>query len=280
MLDHDFALLLLDVQMPGMDGFEVAELMRSNITTEHIPIIFVTAINTEQQYIFKGYESGAVDYLRKPLEPIILCSKVNVFLDLWHQQNLVHQTLLELERANQRITEQAKILQEQAIRDHLTGLYQRRWLDEILAKEVSLSNRHARPLSLAIIDIDHFKKVNDTYGHLVGDAVLITLAKFLENSIRTEDIVFRFGGEEFVILMPNSDLESAEKVCHRICRNVANYTIKYHETDYHITISIGVAELLMLQSKTAHSLTEQADNALYQAKDNGRNRVLCHLGNL
>lgn len=277
MLENEFALLLLDVQMPGMDGFEVAELMRSNAATRHIPIIFVTAINTDQKYIFKGYESGAVDYLTKPVEPFILRSKVNIFLNIWQQQHELSRAMDNLVKANQQIALQRKALQEQAIRDHLTGLYQRRWLDEVAAKEVSQAIRHNAPLSLAMVDIDHFKKVNDNHGHSTGDAVLVQLSKVLEDSVRIADTVFRFGGEEFVVLMPNTTMASASIICERVRCNVLNTLFQYDNKEHRITISIGIANLFELQNPTTKELLKHADEQLYRAKSEGRNCVIFNL---
>lgn len=272
-LENEFALVLLDVQMPEMDGFEVAELLRSNASTQHFPIIFITATD-DKQYIFKGYASGAVDYLSKPIEPIILKSKVTVFINLWQQQHALANALSELEEAHKKIEVQKSILQERSIRDHLTGLYQRRWFDTVTAKEASLAIRHCIPLSLAMIDIDHFKQVNDSHGHIVGDAVLVRLAKLLEESIRVEDVLFRFGGEEFVVLMPNTNIASASSLCNRICQTVAKRAIEHEGQKHNITVSIGLAELLELTKPTTHTLLETADNLLYQAKAEGRNRVV------
>lgn len=273
MLDQEFALVLLDIQMPGMDGFEVAELMRGNDRTRHIPIIFVTAINKDQAHIFKGYESGAVDFLAKPLDPFIVQSKVNVFLNLWQQQQKLQLAMERLQTANEKILAQQSELQAMAMCDHLTGLYQRRWFDEIILKQTAHANRHQSPLALAFIDIDYFKKINDEHGHNTGDAILIQLAELLLNQLREDDTVFRYGGEEFVILMPQTLLADAATVCDRIRSKVADTAMHFDQTDYHISISIGIASLLELPNPSPKALVSVADKLLYQAKAEGRNRI-------
>ncbi len=273
MLEKEFALVLLDVQMPGMDGFEVAELMRGNAATQDLPIIFITAINKEQVHIFKGYESGAVDYLSKPIEPLVLRSKVNIFLELWRKQNELARAVADLEEANRQILSQQEELRELSVRDPLTGLYQRRWFDEVANKEVSQAVRHKLPLSLAMIDIDHFKRVNDDHGHDTGDAVLIQVANGLGDTIRVTDTVFRFGGEEFVVLLPHTDIAAATMVCERIRTSVADAVFQHDSSELHITISIGVVGLFELETPTINALVECADKLLYRAKSEGRNRV-------
>ncbi|MCU7850182.1 MAG: response regulator [Candidatus Thiodiazotropha sp. (ex Lucinoma kastoroae)] len=154
-IDPDFALILLDVQMPEMDGFETAEIMRSSDYAKTVQIIFVTAISKEQQHIFQGYDSGAVDYMFKPVEPKILRSKVAVFLQLDRQKK-------DLEMAREELTRQKIAIEDMAIHDELTGLYNRRHLNKLLQQEFARCNRYGADLSCMMIDLDHFKQVNDT----------------------------------------------------------------------------------------------------------------------
>ncbi len=172
-LDHDFALILLDVQMPGMDGYEVAELMRGgNKKNKHIPIIFVTAASKASSHIFKGYESGAVDYLLKPLIPIVFQSKVGVFIELFAQKEALREKtqefdrkLVELEELQQQLEETNEQLLMLSTTDGLTGLLNRRRFDEVFNEEWKRGGiRSQSSLSLIILDIDHFKAYNDTYG--------------------------------------------------------------------------------------------------------------------
>ncbi len=273
MLEYDFALVLLDVQMPEMDGFETAELMRGSERTKHTPIIFVTAISKEQKHVFKGYETGAVDYLFKPLDPHILISKVNVFLDLHKQKKSLERinkelkkTVEELEKANQKIA-------EMSIKDGLTGLYNRRYFMEALEKEVSRAKRYKTCLVLCMMDLDHFKKINDTLGHQAGDMVLSEFGKILKETIRQSDLLCRYGGEEFAVILPDTDIKKAVSACERFREMLAELIFEFNSSQFKITVSIGVASLSKSKVKSFDELVRMADQALYQAKKRGRNRV-------
>ncbi len=206
MLEYDFAIVLLDVQMPGMDGFETAELMRGSEKTRHIPIIFVTAINKTQKSMFRGYEIGAVDYLFKPIEPLILKSKVKVFTELYKQREIIKNQAEMLEKKVKELERLQMVnwnLERLSIYDGLTGIPNRRRFDEIIEKEWKRSIRGNESLSLIMIDIDHFKQFNDNYGHLAGDECLKQVAKSIVSSTkRPADFVARYGGEEFVVVLP------------------------------------------------------------------------------
>lgn len=503
LLIHDFAVVLLDVQMPEMDGFEVAELMRKNRKTSHIPIIFVTAISKEKKHIFKGYETGAVDYIFKPIEPDILKSKVSVFLQLYQNQkaleisnNKLRLTIDELESANNKIIEQqnalieeerlkvllemagatahelnqplmallgsielmvmnpdnpekmdrnisvikasgeriasivnkiqtirhaetkpyvgdariinldqpvnilyiedsiddynrikdflsreehisllhastiqkglslirqkdrhridvifmdfiledgtgfelleqlgadnlqipivvitgqsdasvsARLIQsgacdyltkaglsaesvsraisnaleksrltkdlvrmqarlvETATRDTLTGLYNSRYFRESLTTEFERANRYETNLSLLMIDIDHFKSINDTYGHQTGDKVLSDVAKIFSRCTRKSDIICRYGGEEFTIIVPETDEEGARVTGEKIRLMIEGKEFITSNAQLRVTVSIGVATNENI--KTEEDLLKAADEAMYRAKNSGRNQV-------
>ena len=504
LLEYDFALVLMDVQMPDMDGFETAGLMRSNEKTRGIPIIFVSAISKEQQHIFKGYESGAVDYMFKPLDPHILISKVKVFMDL-HRQRLwiektnqkLEATIGKLKQANRKIIDQQKavieeerltvllqmagatahelnqpltgllgtiellqrdqktpdkldahiariaeagrriagivkkiqviqhadiqpygialedatadipplrtlsiegsdndfhviesllkacgnltllrsktiaeglallkndpvdlvlvdfflpdgtgvdLLQkmdaegietpvivitgkgdemiatqviqagaydylpkdqlseknlgqainnsltkmqlkkesrkimhqmaEMSTRDVLTGLYNRRYFHESLEREISRSGRTRSDVALCMMDLDHFKNVNDTMGHPAGDMVLLEFGKLLKEWIRQSDLACRYGGEEFAVILPDTDIHRAVGVCERFRETLNQRTFHYNKTPFQVTVSIGVSSLAALSTKSVETLVRAADEALYQAKKQGRNRVV------
>ncbi len=280
-LDHDFALVLLDVQMPGMDGYEVAELMRGNKQTRHIPIIFVTAKHKEQASIFKGYDSGAVDYLFKPLEPVILKGKIDVFLELYqHKKELQDKTLeldkrladLEelkglLERTNAQLTQLSKL-------DGLTGLLNRRTFDEILDEEWQRGVRYKKPLSILLIDIDHFKAYNDTYGHTLGDDALKEVARKLATSAKRHvDKVARYGGEEFVVILPETDHQGAELMAERICTAIYRLNIEHEGSseEKRLTVSVGASTTVPSPDIDPLQAIEVADMKLYEAKAAGRN---------
>lgn len=263
---NDFAMVLLDVQMPDMDGFETAEFMRGNKKTSHVPIIFVTALSKEQRHVFQGYKSGAVDYLFKPVEPEVLLGKVSVFLELYRHRR-------GLEAAQEELLRQKKILEEVSIKDDLTGLYNRRHLNTVLRQEFERSKRYGTDLSCLLLDLDHFKKVNDTYGHGFGDTVLREFAHRLTNSIRSSDFAFRFGGEEFLLLLPQTDIAGAKQTGENIRLCLAAENIEDINHSAAVTVSVGVCSYRQQHPESQDDLIALADKALYAAKMNGRNQV-------
>lgn len=266
MLEQNFALVLLDVQMPEMDGFEVAELMRRKEKTRYIPIIFITAISKEEQYIFKGYQAGAVDYLFKPIDPMVLKSKIRIFLEL-------HRNKMELEKSRLEIEKQNKRLKEMSIRDGLTGLYNFRYFQELLNREFLLAKRNHSDLSCFMIDLDYFKDVNDTFGHTFGDYVLRNFASLTQDITRKTDILCRYGGEEFVLLLPHTSLEGARILAEKFRQRAERFHYIQKNHSKYVTISIGISSYLTHQPVTADELVNFADRALYRAKADGRNNV-------
>ncbi|OLQ81359.1 diguanylate cyclase response regulator [Photobacterium proteolyticum] len=280
-LDHDFALILLDVQMPGMDGYEVAELMRGNKKNKHIPIIFVTAASKAPSHIFRGYESGAVDYLLKPLIPVMFQSKVGVFIELYEQKEALREKtqefdrkLVELEELQQQLEETNEQLLLLSTTDGLTGLFNRRRFDEVLNEEWKRGIRSQQPLSFIILDIDHFKAYNDTYGHQAGDDCLREVARTLASvPLREMDKIARIGGEEFAIILPETDREGVMLAAERIRESIDELNIPHSSSlsHQHLTISVGVSTVVPDLAFSSRKLLEAADDALYEAKRRGRN---------
>jgi two-component system cell cycle response regulator len=497
-LEHDFALILLDVQMPDMDGFETAELMRGNEETKHIPIIFVTAISKEQKYVFKGYDKGAVDYLFKPLDPDILQSKVNIFLELHKQKEDLKKTNTELNKANEKILEQQEALIEEerlkvllqmlganaqglnqplaslldnvelmekysdnrektvecislikesgrkiseiankirtidysdpmpsydgsssivsfnreinilvvddsedvfegikaflgdqdlinlswaanmkealtmlaqdqfdmilmdhflkdgtsidflrkaekegietpvivisgqgdemiasqviqlgayeylpkdrinlesvsrvinntlerarlrndvkkaqakmaemSTEDELTKLHNRRYFIEALEGEFERASRYETEIALVIMDLDHFKGINDTYGHPAGDMVLSEIGRILKEHVRRNDLACRYGGEEFAVILSNVSRDNIYAAYERFREMVSKQPFEYETKKFHITVSIGIA--FSNNAESANDLLAHADQALYQAKETGRNKTVTYI---
>ncbi len=502
-LEHHFALILLDVQMPGMDGFEVAELLRGSEKSRHIPIIFVTAISKEDTHVFTGYEKGAVDYLLKPLDPVILKNKVNIFVELFQQRKKLQQNnaklnemVAELERVNKQIHDQQKSLIEEerlkvllqmagatahelnqplmvlmgnvqlmemdggipshlnerigrisqaanriadivkkiqtlrhdqpkhyaggktilnldqpvsilcienrdddfaklkavlhdqpelilcqakridealeklgaerfdlifleyllpdgnglefletatrkeldtpivvitdqeeervaarviqagaydylqkekmsskallriisntlekaslkremrmaqqkmaemSIRDELTGMFNQRYFQDALEREINGARRYSHRLALCIIDLDNFRLVNETHGHVCGDHVLMECGHLLENTVRKYDVACRYGGEKFAIILPDTSLEKAKVLCDRFRGKINTHEFTYDDITLKITASAGVAAYSIQNDTDSQELLAAADQALCQAKRQGRNRVV------
>ena len=280
-LDHDFALILLDVQMPGMDGFETAELLRSHKKTSGIPIIFVTAAHKELHHVFKGYDSGAVDYMFKPLEPVVLKSKVKIFLELFRQRTLLEEKtreldaqVVKLEVLKYELEKSNEKLHQLSSCDGLTQLPNRRFFDEALAHEWNRSIRDQTPLSLIMADIDHFKAYNDTYGHVAGDECIKQVGmQLLETLLRDVDKVVRYGGEEFAAILPETDTKGGEFVAKRMIEGISNLNILHGSSpvENYVTISIGLATIIPQSGMRETKLIQLSDKALYKAKNSGRN---------
>ena len=284
LFDYDFALILLDVQMPEMDGFETAELIRGNEETRHIPIIFVTAISKEQKHVFRGYEAGAVDYLFKPLDPDILQNKVNIFLELYQQKKTLEEltrnlekTIEELETGKGIIEEKNRLLNDLSIRDGLTGLYNHRHMEDVSTQEFIRASRYQTDLSCLLMDLDYFKKVNDTFGHAFGDFVLKEFSLRVKRNLRSADPAFRYGGEEFMVLLPHTGIEGARQTAEKLRAYCEANPYTDGTTSKIVTVSIGLASVKEHGPQSSGDLISYADKALYRAKAEGRNRIAGYL---
>jgi diguanylate cyclase (GGDEF)-like protein len=247
-------LILLDVKMPEMDGYEVCRRLKADPKTCDLPIIFVTALGEEQNESV-GLELGAVDYITKPIKPAILIARVR-------NQLLLKQRTEELERLS--------------CTDSLTCLANRRSFFDALEIEWRRSARSANPLSLIMMDLDFFKAYNDHYGHVAGDECLGRVGQTLCNAMkRAGDIAARYGGEEFVVLLPETDLEGAVKVAERLRNEIVDLDIKHARSEVadRLTLSVGVATVVPTTDESYRTLVHAADMALYEAKENGRNQV-------
>lgn len=244
-------LILLDVVMPGMSGYEVCEQLKRDSDTASIPVIFITSLNEEEDEE-KGLKLGAVDYITKPFRAAIVLARIENHIKLKSYQDL---------------------LKRQSNLDGLTGLPNRRAFDELLGQEWRRGARLQSPLSLILLDIDHFKQYNDFYGHLAGDECLRQVGKQLATVGRSIDFVGRYGGEEFVCILPHTHAEGAVKVAERLQQAVNELTIAHERSSAaeHVTISMGVATVIPQESGEPESLVGKADDLLYEAKGGGRN---------
>ena len=261
--DEFFPIVLTDWNMPEMDGLELCQAIRERHSAAYVFVILLTSRDSKQD-IIAGLEAGADDYLTKPFDPPELIARLKTGI-----------RVLELERSLNKALEEIETL---SVTDPLTEVYNRRYLNENFAGEVKRVVRYQRPLSIVIGDIDHFKKINDEYGHVAGDAVLRDFALLLKDSIRGQiDWVVRYGGEEFVIVAPETDLEGARLMTERIRAAVEKKTIEVDKHKINITSSFGVTGIdANTPSKkiSPMAILNQVDQYLYQAKEEGRNRVV------
>lgn len=246
-------LILLDVVMPGADGHEICLRLKADPATSDIPIIFITAKNEEAEEV-RGLTLGAVDFIRKPINAVILQARVNTHVTLKRQRDMLR-TLASV--------------------DGLTGVANRRRFDEVLAQHWAQSARTRSPLSLILFDVDHFKKFNDYYGHREGDDCLIQIAGAAARAMqRPFDLIARYGGEEFACVLPDTDVDGAVHIAGIILANVAACAIPHEALgrDTLVSVSAGVATGQGAPGQDSAGLVEAADQQLYRAKANGRGR--------
>jgi diguanylate cyclase (GGDEF)-like protein len=285
-LDHQFALILLDVNMPDMDGFEVAGLLGEAEQLRETPIIFVTAAYADDLNRLKGYRSGAVDYIAKPINDVILQSKVRVFLELYSVRAELQQTMAELSERNQQLTREVAerelaeaTVRHQASHDMLTGLPNRMLFGDRLQVAIQRAHRHPGRFALAFIDIDGFKGVNDEHGHPAGDALLQGIAARLSAQLRGNDTVARLGGDEFALLLEDiDDPQQALQLCRKLCTSLGElYTLHLDgaPVEVRVSASIGIAPHVPDDRPGADErLVQIADRAMYAAKRGGKNRCV------
>ena len=245
-------LILLDIMMPNMDGYEVCQILQDDEETKHIPIIFITA-KIDEKSIEKAYDLGAADYITKPFLPKELLARV--------KKELRIQSLIEK-------------LEELASTDTLTKLYNRRFFYESAIKTIEYAKRNKHLLSLIMLDIDHFKRVNDTYGHSAGDEVLKELAQIMKNIQRKSDTIVRLGGEEFAILLPDTSKEQAFEVAQKLRQTIEKNQVLLSDGNIvHFTVSLGVSSVQIEKEINIEAALSRADKALYRVKEGGRNNV-------
>ncbi|RPH52575.1 MAG: diguanylate cyclase [Desulfobacteraceae bacterium] len=257
-----YPIVITDWMMPEMDGLELCRAIRNLSLDSYVFIILLTAKDAKDD-IIKGLEAGADDYLTKPVNHPELMARLNTGI-----------RILELERSLKKANNEIMIL---SITDYLTGCYNRGYIGENLSKEIRRAERYKHPLSLVICDIDHFKNVNDTCGHLAGDHVLYRFAGLINKSIRIHvDWLARYGGEEFMIVLPETDMKGAITLCEKLRSIIENSVFTYNETNIKITSSFGFTSFDLVEScndKIVDEIINRADTYLYQAKQEGRNCV-------
>ena len=259
-------LILLDVMMPEMDGNEVARRIKGNAALPFIPIIMQTALDSTDSKV-EGLEAGADDYITKPIDFAELKARLRSMLRIKRLQEALEEREKELLEVNQRLTYMSQT-------DALTGLDNRRHLNERIDEMFSHAKRLNEPFSLVMCDLDKFKSVNDTYGHQAGDEVLKQLSAILKDEAREIDRVGRYGGEEFMLLLPGTVLDAAVTFAERVRKRIEGHTFTFPGGTLTRTSSFGVAGWPHPKIEQCDDLVRTADDALYVAKETGRNKVV------
>lgn len=251
-------LILLDVFMPKVSGFEFLRELRGDPKTSRVPIILISALS-DTQHIVEGLELGANDYVTKPIVMPILTARM--------------EALLRSSELVRRLEVQTELLSKLAAFDDLTGVYNRRSMFHHLEAELSRCRRYGRSLGILMVDIDHFKRVNDEHGHLVGDQALRWVATTLQNELRSMDFLCRYGGEEFCAILPETNRPGVARAGERLRAAIERTLFKQDEVQLSLSISLGGASWAADESNDIPDLLARADAALLEAKRNGRNQV-------
>ena len=250
-------LVLLDLLLPDMHGLDLLKRVKKNPVMEEISVIIVSSINDLETRV-KGIDLGSDDYLVKPVNALEMLARVRA--------------AIRKTKARQKLKETLNDVFKLSITDSLTGLYNRQYFNSYLEKLMASSRRHSRIFSLLFVDIDRFKTINDQYGHLCGDNVLKSIAEIFEDNLRASDVIARFGGEEFVILLSDTDLKGGEALAEKLRTDVEAFGFEGLDNSK-ITVSIGVSESTDVDGSIT-DIVKRADEALYKAKESGRNRVV------
>jgi two-component system cell cycle response regulator len=248
--------VLLDIEMPVLDGFQILELIKAEPEQADTPVVFLTARDNTEDLV-EALRLGAHDYLRKPFEPSELMARVRAAVRVKSLQDELRVRNAELELMSRT--------------DPLTGLWNRRHTEDQLLAAASLSRRHATPFSVLMIDVDHFKHVNDSAGHTAGDAVLVEVAVRIREAVRIEDVVSRWGGEEFLVVLPSTEIDGAWSLGDRIRVAVGAEPVTFADGSIAVTVSVGCAS--SGGNETAEMIVSRADGAMYVAKESGRDRT-------
>lgn len=250
-MDNEIDLLMVDYMMPKMNGLDVIRSYREQRSKEEFPIVMVTAME-ERDVLRQAFEAGANDFVPKPLEPVELIARA--------------QSLLTLRARTVELRRMATI-------DFLTNVFIRRYFMEVAEREVVRCKRYGQPLTLCMLDVDHFKHVNDSYGHAAGDEVLKFIAEKCMESLREPDSIGRLGGEEFAICLPETSADEAQAVAKRCHKAIEDASIDVGDGEsVQVTVSIGLAQ--WSEGETLDDVLRRADRALYKAKEAGRNKVV------
>lgn len=256
-------LILLDMNMPGLDGIATLKRIRKNSAEEYIAVIFITG-NSQIEDIVTGLDTGADDYIAKPFRLAELMARVRA--------------KLRVKELNDQLRRTTKRLEELVDLDDLTGLYNMRSAYKRLDQEMLRASRYFKQVSCIMMDLDNFKSVNDSNDHIFGSWVLVEIAKIIKENTRSIDITARYGGDEYLIMLPETDLTGAERLAERIRKNIETWNFSQGKQKAKITCSFGVASVDFKKANIdGKELIRQADQMLYDAKNAGRNQVKTRL---
>ncbi len=264
-------LVLLDVNLPGMFGYDVCTQMRKIPSHYHTPVIFLTS-SDKQEDIVRAFDVGGNDFVSKPFNDVVLHSRIKNQLEQVYTKKMLNSYILKLEQINNDLTVQKELSEHLASRDHLTGIYNRRYTQNAIIETVEEKRLEETPHALALFDIDDFKYINDTYGHMCGDYVLKKVVTIISNTIKEHDILGRWGGEEFVLFMPSINLDDAVELVDSIRKNVSAALFTYDYNTFQLTITAGLATFD--ESSDYDQVFSLIDEALYEGKNNGKNQVV------
>lgn len=248
--EENIGLIISDWVMPIMDGYELLKEVKKEEKYQNVPFLMLT-VKESGEDATNALEAGAIDYVRKPYKPAELVARIGNLLKNW------------------KISE---TLKKEATHDGLTGIYNHKYFKDCFKAEVNRVKRYGGDLSLILFDIDHFKNFNDQHGHQIGDFILSHLSKFVLRNIRSVDLLCRYGGEEFALILPSTNIEGAEILAGRLQNKIEQAIFESNNVEFEITCSFGVT-CWSNQKDTVESLIKEVDEALYQSKNEGRNRV-------
>lgn len=258
-------LILLDIVMPEMDGLAVCRFLKNQTLTAEIPIIFITAVS-DPENIVKGLEAGGQDYITKPFSSSVLRARVKIHLELGESKKALKAYAKELEEKNKELNEALIKLEVVAMTDYLTALPNRYYMINRIKDEVTRIQQAQGVMSLVLVDINGFKSINDTHGHICGDFALREIARIMKENIRKKDVISRWGGDEFLLLFPDTSYNGGQIMAKKLKEAIDAATIKYEGKELSLTVTIGVAEFDPVLDIDAN--IKKADEALYQGKHN------------
>ncbi len=261
-------IILLDIILPDIDGFEVASKVRKMQGKDDWTAIIFLSVMSNDEDLARGIENGGDDYIIKPVGSVVVQAKVRAMYRLVEMQRALLKVTTQLNEANQE-------LQRQSLTDELTGVANRRLFDRLLLREWQRCARHKKPISVVMVDVDYFKKYNDSYGHQAGDECLKLVAKEVARAApRAGDLAARYGGEEFALVLGDTDADGARWVVERIRQRVHDLQVAHEESPHkYVSVSCGVSTIMPQSDFSVDKLIKSADDALYMAKRQGRNTV-------